>query len=131
MKNKVIALALSILFAMPCILRAEEQVIQLFSVVEVEFLPGENPLDNPIQSGENPPRPTDFRASINGNSLSVTKENEQIPSANVLVVHAASGNMAVNQSFSSSLSVQIPTVGTHWLTIQTSNGALTGMFIVQ
>ena len=69
-------MALSALLAMPCILRAEEVEIQLVEVIQMTPLPGYDPLDDPLQSPNDPPRPRDFRATINGNTLSVSKENE-------------------------------------------------------
>lgn len=131
MKNKLFVLALAALFAMPCFLYAEEQVIQLFEVIEAGTLPGDEPLDGNDHMPDTPPRPTDFRATINGNSLSVIKQNENIPAANVLVVNVSTGNMEVNQSFTSMFSTQIQSSGSHWITIHTYSGSLVGMFITQ
>ncbi len=130
MKKVFIALALGTLLTMPCVLRAEEFVIQLFEVVSMIPLPGDNPLDDPSQSGQNPPSPTDFRATINGNALSVTILNEDIPSAQAIVVNASTGNIVVNSNFTESLQQQIPNAGVYVLNIQTANGALTGQFLV-
>lgn len=131
MKNVFIALALGALLTMPCFLRAEEVVIPLFEVVSMTPLPGDNPLDNPEQSGDVPTRPGDFRATINGNALSVTILNEDIPSAQAIVVNVATSNIVVNEQFTESLEEQIPSAGVYVLNIQTANGALTGQFIVQ
>lgn len=68
MKTKLLVMALSLFLTMPCVLRAEEIVIQLMEVIQMEPLPGDGPLDDSNQSGTEPTRPTDFRASINGNS---------------------------------------------------------------
>lgn len=88
MKTKFIALALSVLLVLPCILHAEEIEIQLAEVIQMSPLPGDNPLDDPDQSGHEPTRPNDFRASINGNSLAISKQNNAIPSAQATVVNA-------------------------------------------
>ncbi len=47
MKTKFTAFLLSILLAMPCVLRAEEVEILLSEVIGMSVLPGDNPLDDP------------------------------------------------------------------------------------
>lgn len=131
MKNKFIALALSVLFAMPCLLHAEEIEIQLMTVIGMSSLPGDEPFDNSDKEPSTPPRPTDFRATINGNSLSVINQEPSIPSAQATVVNAQTGSIVLNQQFTSSLSSQIATSGVYVLHIQTDGGALVGQFIVQ
>ena len=36
------------------------------------FLPGNDPLGNPMQEGDTPPRPNDFSAAITGSTLTIT-----------------------------------------------------------
>ena len=124
-------MALSALLAMPCILRAEEVEIQLVEVIQMTPLPGYDPLDDPEQSEPTPTRPRDFRATINGNTLSVSKENEAIPSAQATVVNAATGGVVVHQQFTTTLSEQISAQGVYALHIETAGGALVGQFVVQ
>ena len=131
MRKCFLFVALSALLAMPCILRAEEVEIQLMEVIQMTPLPGVDPLDDSNQSDPNPTRPTDFRATINGNTLSVSKENEDIPSAQAIVVNAATGGIVVNQQFTNSLLEQISAQGVYALRIETAGGALVGQFIVQ
>ena len=131
MKHKFAIAVLSILLALPCVLRAEEVEIQLMEVIQMTPLPGDDPLDDPEQSPGAPPRPTDFRATINGNTLSVSKENEDIPSAQAIVVNAATGGIVVNQQFTNSLLEQISAQGVYALRIETAGGALVGQFVVQ
>ena len=131
MKTKFTAFLLSILFAMPCVLRAEEIEIQLSEVIGMSVLPGDNPLDDPIQSPPDPPRPRSFRATINGSSLSILKQDEAIPSAQATVVNAQTGSIVVNEQFTTSLSEQISNAGVYVLHIETAGGALVGQFIVQ
>ena len=76
-------------------------------------------------------KPNDFRASINGNSLSITRRNEAIPSAQATVVKSSTGTIVLNQQFTNSLSAQIATQGVYVLHIQTASGALVGQFVVQ
>ena len=131
MKVKIIAVVLSVLFAIPTILRAEEVEIQLMEVIQMGTLPGDEPLDGPEESGTNPTRPNNFRATINGNALTINKLETSIPSAQATVVNASTGGIVVNQQFTNSLSEQISNAGVYVLHIQTAGGALVGQFIVQ
>ena len=131
MKKCFFILALVALFARSTILRAEETAIPLFEVVSMTPLPGDNPLDSPSELGPDPTRPGDFLATINGNALSVTILNEDIPSAQAIVVNASTGAIVVNSNFTESVQQQIHNAGVYVLNIQTANGALTGQFLVQ
>ena len=131
MKKSLLALAVGALLAMPCVLHAEEIEIQLVEVIQMTPLPGYDPLDDPEQSEPTPTRPNDFRATINGNTLSVSKENEAIPSAQATVVNAATGGVVVHQQFTTTLSEQISAQGVYALRIETAGGALVGQFVVQ
>ena len=131
MKKSFIALALSALFVMPCVLHAEEVEIQLTEVIGLNVLPGDLPLDDYEPIGENPTRPTDFRATIDGNTLAIEKRQAAIPSAHALVVNAATGSIVVNEQFTTSLLEQISTSGVYVLRIDTDGGALVGQFVVQ
>ena len=131
MKRTFIALVLGALLTIPCALRAEEVEIQLMEVIQMTPLPGVDPLDGNDHMGDTPTRPRDFRATINGNTLSVSKENEAIPSAQATVVNASTGGVVVNQQFTTTLSEQIATQGVYVLHIETAGGALVGQFIVQ
>lgn len=131
MKRSIVALALGALLTMPCALRAEEVVIQLMEVIQMGTLPGDNPLDGPDHMEPTPTRPTDFHATIDGNTLSITKEEPTIPSAQAVAVNASTGGIVVNEQFTSSLQEQISNAGVYVLHIETEGGALVGQFIVQ
>lgn len=131
MKRTFIALVLGALLTIPCVLRAEEVEIQLMEVVGMSVLPGDSPLDGPAQDPTIPPRPNDFRALINGNQLSILKQDATIPSAQATVVKASTGSMVLNQQFTNSLSEQIATSGVYVLRISTAGGDLVGQFVVQ
>lgn len=132
MKTKITALILSVLLFVPCVvLRAEEIEITLTELIQMNPLPGDNPLDDSMQSPSDPPRPRSFRATINGSSLSVQKLESAIPSAQATVVNASTGGIVVNQQFTSSLSEQISNAGMYVLHIETAGGALVGQFVVQ
>lgn len=131
MKVKFLALALGVLFAMPYALRAEEVEIPLMEVVGMSSLPGDSPLDKPDKEPVEPTRPNDFRATINGNSLSITKQEPSIPSAQATVVNASTGSIVLNQQFTNSIQQAISNTGVYVLHITTDGGALVGQFIVQ
>ena len=131
MRNKITALVLSILFIIPCVLCAEEMEIQLMEVIEMGVIPGDDPLDGGDHMGTVPPRPNDFRATINGNAFSLSRLNNAIPSARATVVNASTGNVVFDQQFTNSIQQQINIIGVYILHIQTLWGALVGQFIVQ
>ena len=131
MKTKILALVLGALLAIPCVLRAEEVEIQLMEVVGMGTIGGADPLDGPSQSGHEPTRPNDFRATINGNLLSILKQDATIPSAQATVVKASTGSMVLNRQFTNSLSEQISNSGVYVLRISTAGGDLVGQFVVQ
>ena len=130
MKTKFLALVLGALLTIPYTLRAEETEILLMEVAEAGNISGDNPLDDPEQSVPTPPRPNNFRATINGNSLTVLKQEEAIPSAQAVVVNASTGSVVVNEQFTNSLSRPITNAGVYVLRIETAGGALIGQFVV-
>ena len=131
MKTKILALVLGALLAIPCALHAKEMEIQLMEVVGMGTIGGAVPLDGPSQSGHEPTRPAGFLATINGNLLSILKQDATIPSAQATVVQASTGSMVLNQQFTNSLSEQIATPGVYVLRISTAGGDLVGQFVVQ
>ena len=130
MKVKLLLCAFSLLFALPLFVRAEEVEIPLMVVLEMESIGGVGPMDN-SEKETAPPRPNGFRASINGNSLVIEKQDEAIPSAQATVVNASTGNVVLNQQFTESLQEQVASAGVYVLRIETPGGALTGRFIVE
>ena len=131
MKVKFLVCAFSLLFALPLFVHAEEVEIPLVVVLEMESIGGFEPTDSSTEKDKTPPRPTDFRASINGNSLVIEKQDEAIPSAQATVVNASTGNVVLNQPFTDSLQEQVASAGVYVLRIETAGGALTGRFIVE
>ena len=131
MTTKILALVLGAILTIPCVLRAEEVEIQLMEVVGMAVLPGDDPFDGPNQDPSVPTRPTNFRATIDGNVLAITKQEASIPFAQATVVNATTGSIVLNQQFTTSLSEQIGTPGVYAIHIETAGGALVGQFIVQ
>ena len=132
MKTKLLALVLGAFLTIPCSLRAEEVTIHLMEVVGLTPLPGDDQLDGPEQSGNDPTRPTDFHATIDGNTLTITNQKPaSIPSAQAIVVNASTGGIVVNEQFTTSMQEQISNAGMYVLRIETEGGALVGQFVVQ
>ncbi len=129
--RKIHILAMALFLVMPFVLHAEEIEIQLMEVIQMGTIPGDGPLDNSGKEGDTPTRPNDFRATIDGNALSITKEDEAIPFAQALVVKASTGSLVLNQQFTNSLQEQISNAGVYVLRIETAGGALVGQFMVQ
>jgi len=130
MRKSFIALVLGVLFTIPCVLHAEEVEIQLFEMVGMSPIPGDDPLDGPHEEGTTPTRPRDFRATINGNILTVTILEPAIPSAQ-LYVWGASNTPVVNTTVYSTSTEWISNSGSYSLEIQTAGGTLVGQFAVQ
>lgn len=134
MKKFLLALVLGAFLAVPCMLRAEEIEIELTQVISMGgnlINPGDDPLDDPDKETTVHPRPNNFRATINGNSLSIQKLESSIPSAQATVVNATTGGIVVNEQFTTTLTEQISNSGVYVLHIQTDGGALVGQFVVQ
>ena len=130
MKKSFFIFALSVLLTMPSVLFAEEVEIQLFEVVGMGMIPGDDPLDGNDHMEPTPPRPTNFHATINGNMLSISIEEPAITSAQAVVTNNAGGTV-INQSFSTVLVEPIANSGSYVLEIQTDGGSLMGFFNVQ
>ena len=131
MKRKILSLALAMFLAMPSVLHAEEVEILLMEVIQMGVIGGDEPLDGPDKEPIDPTRPNDFHATIDVNTLSITKEDENIPFAQAIVVNASTGAIVLNQQFTNTLQEQISNPGMYALRIETAGGALVGQFIVQ
>lgn len=131
MRTKITALILGILCALPCALRAGEMEIPLIEVVGMEVLQGNDPLDGPDHMDPTPTRPRDFRATIDGTTLTVSKQEAMIPSAQAVVVNASTGAVVANEEFTTSFTENITFSGIYVLRIHTAGGDLVGQFVVQ
>ena len=129
MKRSFFATLLILMLAVPSLYA--ETVIVLHEVVEMGFIGGDSPLDDPDTEGNTPPRPNDFRATITGHFLRVTKQDTNIPSAQVSVVNSSNGGLVLNQLMTDSMEETISNNGVYVLHIETDGGALVGQFIVQ
>ena len=128
MSKKIIALITSVLLSAPCILHAGETKINLFKVEKLESIQQEMPLGDPTLRTSNSVQSSDFTAVIDSDTLTITKQNATILEAKALVVNVSTGNMIVNQGFSTTFSSLIQVSGSFWLTIQTNSGTLVGLF---
>ena len=129
MKRSFLVTLLFLMLAVPSLYA--ETVIVLHEVVEMGFIGGDSPLDDPDTEGNTPPRPTSFHATIDGHFLSITKQDSNIPSAQVAVVNASNGGLVLNQLMTDSMEETISNNGVYVLHIETEGGALVGQFIVQ
>ena len=91
------------------------------------FLPGDNPQDGPKEEGATPPRPNEFRATINGQTLAITSG---VHSAQV-IVRDGSGSTVLNTQFVGGTIEQLPLAGLYSLEIQSGSLTLVGAFEVQ
>ncbi len=105
----------------------DEVEIELFEVSG--FLPGDNPLDDPIHGGggSTPPQPNDFRATIAGRTLAITSG---VHSAQV-IVRDGSGSAVLNTQFVGSTVEQLSNSGAYSLEIHSGSLTLVGAFVAQ
>ena len=128
MKRTFITLVLGALLTIPCVLHAEEIEIQLTEVIQMNPLPGNDPLDGNDHMGDTPTRPTSFRATVDGRTLSVSIEEPAITGAQLRVYKQ--GGLVVNRFFSSA-TAELLTAGSYSLEIETDGGLLIGTFDVE
>ena len=106
---------------------ASDEEVEIVLMEVSGFLPGDNPLDNPEQEGNNPPHPLDFRATITGRILEITSGPHD---ARVIVRN--SGNMQVlDRQFVGGTIEQLPAAGNYSLEIQSGSLTLVGVFDAQ
>lgn len=91
------------------------------------FLPGDNPLDDHQQDGDVPPRPTDFSATINGQTLAVTSGTHSAQ----LIVFDELGEEVLTRQFVGGTIELMPAPGSYSLEIQSGSLTLVGAFEVQ
>jgi len=105
----------------------DEVEIELFEVSG--FLPGDNPLDDPIHGGgdDTPPHPNDFRATIAGSTLAITSGTH---SARV-IVRDNTGTSVLDRQFVGGTMEQLSTPGAYSLEIQSGTLTLVGLFDAQ
>jgi len=129
-KTKIWVLALGLILAMPFVLFAEEQEveIELIEVVGGGFLPGDDPLDGSGHIGANPTDPNQFHATITGRTLAVTSANAN---ATQVIVRNAAGNVVVNTQFYGYTSQQLSASGAHSIEIHNGGLTLVGNFQAQ
>ena len=103
---------------------ADEVEIELFEVSG--FLPGANPLDDPIHGGggSTPTQRTDFRATITGRTLEITSGTHDAR----VIVRKGDGTQVLQRQFVSGTVEQLPTSGNYSLEIQSGALTLVGVF---
>jgi len=104
---------------------ADEVEIVLMEVLG--YIPGDNPLGNPEQEGNEPPQPTDFRATIAGSTLAITSGTH---SARV-IVRDNTGIPVLDRQFVGGTIEQLSTSGNYSLEINSGSLTLVGVFAAQ
>lgn len=101
--------------------------IPLVEIVLMEPISGDGPLDSSVQGDNTPTHPTQFRAFIAGNTLSVSNSTATLPTQ--LIVRDNLGSVVVNRQFTQYVAQQMP-VGAFTLELHTTSFTLQGYFEV-
>ena len=127
MKKFYLLMAAILLMAMPFVLFAEEQEveIELIEVVGAGVLPGDDPLDGNGEIGTNPTDPSQFYATITGRMLAINVSNSNNTQ---VIVRNAAGNVVVNTQFYGYTSHQLNASGAHSIEIHNGGMTLVGQF---
>lgn len=116
------------MLAIPSINAQVAVEIQLTPIYGLDVLPGDNPFDGPVQSGDNPTHPNEFTATLEGNILTVL--NESVDMAILVVTDLLSEVVVENSRFTDEESIVLPT-GEYQLEIITPTFILEGLFEVE
>ena len=100
----------------------DEVEITLLEVSGV--LSGDEPLDDPLQEGDTPPQPNDFRATITGSTLAVSSGTH----ATRVLVRNNSNMQVLDRQFVGGTIEQLPAAGNYSLEIQSGSLTLVGVF---
>ena len=130
MKKFYLLMATILLMALPFVLLAEEQEveIELIEVVGASVLPGDDPLDGNGEIGTNPTDPSQFYATITGRLLAVNVNNSNNTQ---VIVRNAAGNVVVNTQFYGYTAQQLNASGAHSIEIRNGGMTLVGNFQAQ
>lgn len=91
------------------------------------FLPGNDPLGNPMQEGDTPPQPNEFRATISGMTLEITSGTHSAQ----LIVFDELGEEVLTRQFVGGTIELMPAPGSYSLEIQSGSLTLVGAFVAQ
>ena len=106
---------------------ASDEEVEIVLMEVSGFLPGDNPLDNPEQEGNNPPHPLDFRATITGRTLEITSGTHDAR----VIVRNSSNVQILDRQFVGGTIEQLPAAGNYSLEIQSGSLTLVGVFDAQ
>ena len=113
------------LLVIPAIqISAADDEVEIVLMEVSGFLPGNDPLGNPMQEGDTPPQPNDFRASISGMTLEITSGTHSAQ----LIVFDELGVPVFSSQFVGGTVEQLPTAGNFSLEIQSGSLTLIGVF---
>ena len=127
MRTKLIFLLCCLTLTISNIVFADEleTEIQLFEIIESGYPIGDDPLGNPKQEGYTPPRPTDFHATIEGRTLAISVDNENM---NTAIVRNSAGTAVINQQFVGYNAAILTSAGDYTIEIYNSSLTLVGQF---
>lgn len=132
MRKKILFVVLLLLAINHVYLGATEHVVML-KLVSFELIIDVNPLDDVGRDNKVGPNvdPNSFRVVVSGKDLSITKQDDAVVSADVVVLKSTTGEVVVNEAITDDIVRQIPSNGNYTISIQTSNAALVGHFVVR
>ena len=130
MKTKQFCVMCCLLFATSLVVHSDNNEIEipLYEIVDMGILFDDEPLDSPIHSGETPPRPNQFNATISNKTLMVSAEN---PNTTTVIVRNQTGDNILNQQFVGITSELLNSSGYHTIEIYNGNLKLIGQFYIQ
>ena len=113
------------LLAVPAVqISAADNEVEIELMEVSGFLPGDNPLDNPEQEGNNPPQPGNFRATITGSTLAITSGTHGAR----VIVRNSSNMQILDRQFVGGTIEQLPATGNYSLEIHSGSLMLVGVF---
>ena len=124
-KNILWLLVSLFLLAVPAVqISASDNEVEIELMEISGFLPGDDSFGNPAQEESDPPRPSDFRATITGRTLEITSG----PHDARVIVRNSSNMQVLDRQFVGGTIEQLPATGNYSLEIQSGSLTLVGVF---
>ena len=113
------------LFAVPAMqISAADNEVEIELMEISSFLPGDDPFGNPMQEGDTPTPPNEFRATITGRTLEITSGTHDAR----VIVRNSSNMQVLDRQFVGGTIEQLPAAGNYSLEIQSGSLTLVGVF---
>lgn len=132
MKKQPVCLMLLLALLFSVSLCATEQIVSL-RMISWKMILDLAPLDDSRRDDSRDPKinPNSFRVTVSGTDLVVSKLDDSVMFADVVVVKSMTGEVVVEEIIMDEITQQIPESGNYTITIQTSDAALVGHFVVR